>query len=109
MNVGLALREARRRRRLDQATLARRAGTTQAYVSRVERGVVEPSIATLQRLLHAMGLRLHLGVEPLPPGNTRVEQLRRDLAETDASERVREAMALSSFLTSLADGSADGR
>jgi transcriptional regulator with XRE-family HTH domain len=63
------LRAARVQRGLDQAKLARRAGTTQSYVRRVERGAVSPSVSTLDRLFHAMGLRLDLRPEPLDHGN----------------------------------------
>ena len=36
-------------------TLARRAGTTQAAVSRIERGLTAPSLETVRALLLAMG------------------------------------------------------
>lgn len=87
---------------MDQTELARRAGTTQAYVSRVERGEVSPSLNTLQRLLYAMGKRLNVSVEPLMHGNAAVGRLRSDLAELTAAERVDQAMELSEFLTGVA-------
>jgi transcriptional regulator with XRE-family HTH domain len=102
MDAGELLRSARRERGLDQAELARRSGTTQAYVSRVERGEVSPSLKTLERLLYAMGRRLNANVEPLTPGNVAVDQLRGDLAELTAVERVEQAMELSEFLTGVA-------
>jgi transcriptional regulator with XRE-family HTH domain len=101
------LREARLERGLDQAELARRAGTTQTYVSRIERGVVSPSLKTLGRLLHAMGLRLRLGTEPLPHGNVPARDLRADLRELTPRERVEQAMELSTFLTELAESAGE--
>jgi transcriptional regulator with XRE-family HTH domain len=40
---------------LTQAQLATRAGTSQAAISRIERGVVSPSMATLERLVSLVG------------------------------------------------------
>lgn len=59
-SAGELLRDARRRHGLTQARLALRAGTTQAAISRIERGESSPSVETLQRLLLAMGERLEL-------------------------------------------------
>ena len=106
MEAGKLLREARRERGLDQTTLARRAGTTQTYVSRVERGAVSPSITTLERLFAAMGQRLTLSAEPLPHGNVSARALRAGLAASTPEERVEEALELSAFLTDVA--AADG-
>lgn len=104
---GKLLRRARREKGLDQADLARRAGTTQAYISRVERGQVAPTVPTLERLLHAMGLRMRMSVEPLSHGNVDAARLREDFRERTASERVAEAMGLSEFLTGVAAQAAE--
>jgi transcriptional regulator with XRE-family HTH domain len=101
MNAGEILRQARVERGLDQSDLARRAGTSQAYVSRIERGAVSPSLQTLSRLLNAMGMRLLTALEPLPPGNASVSDLRRDLIEMTPEQRARQAMELSRFLTGV--------
>jgi transcriptional regulator with XRE-family HTH domain len=98
------VREARARRGLNQAELARRAGTTQTYISRVERGALSPSFATLQRLVHATGHRLDIGLVPLEPGNTLVYRLRSDLNHLTPAERIDQAMELSEFLTGVAAG-----
>ncbi|HEY2142189.1 MAG TPA: helix-turn-helix domain-containing protein [Solirubrobacteraceae bacterium] len=45
----------RKRLGLSQRRLALRAGTTQAAVSRIERGVVSPTFSTLRELMIAMG------------------------------------------------------
>jgi transcriptional regulator with XRE-family HTH domain len=109
MDGGILLRETRLARGLEQAELARRAGTTQTYISRIERGAVSPSLKTLRRLVNAMGADLRLGVEPLSPGNATVDELRSDLLEKTAEERVEEAMELSEFLTDVAASAAEGR
>ena len=95
MDAGALLRAVRSERGLDQAALARRAGTTQTSVSRVERGAVSPSLTTLERLFHAMGRRLSGGGEPLPHGNAPVGALRAQLLDHSPEERVAEAMELS--------------
>lgn len=60
--IGTLIRETRERHGLSQARLARRAATTQAVVSRIERGLTAPSFETAARLLGAMGWDLELGL-----------------------------------------------
>jgi transcriptional regulator with XRE-family HTH domain len=55
VNAGRLIRERRRANRLTQAQLALRAGSTQAAVSRLERGELSPTIETMTRLLAVMG------------------------------------------------------
>lgn len=62
--LGEILRGARERHGVSQQTLALRAGTNQAAISRIERGGVSPSLETVERLLAALGERLAL--EPVP-------------------------------------------
>ncbi|HEU5143136.1 MAG TPA: helix-turn-helix transcriptional regulator [Solirubrobacterales bacterium] len=65
MNVGPMIKEARRRHRLSQHSLAIRAATDQAAVSRIERGEISPTVETVERLLAAMGERLTVSSEPV--------------------------------------------
>lgn len=64
--VGEQLRELRLAHGVSQAELARRAGTTQAVVSRVERGLQSPTVAMAQRLHHGLGRRMVVSSQPLP-------------------------------------------
>lgn len=105
MTVGELLRDARRRHGLGQRALARRAGTSQRHVSRIERGEVSPSVDTLARLLEVMGERLDLRVAPGPVGNQSLEDLRAAYEELSPGERIAEAAELSRALTSIAAGS----
>jgi transcriptional regulator with XRE-family HTH domain len=57
------VREARRRQGISQAQLALRAGTSQHAVSLIERGLRQPSLDTLERLLLVTGHRLDGGLE----------------------------------------------
>ena len=63
---GSLIRERRLAHGLTQAQLALRAGTTQAAVSRLERGELSPSFATVENLLFVMGDGLELAPAPLP-------------------------------------------
>lgn len=57
-----ALVRARMDAKLTQAELARRLGTTQSAVARLEGGGVSPSFATLRRYAEATGTRLTVGL-----------------------------------------------
>ena len=56
--------DARNRAGLTQKELARRMGTTQPVVARLESGRVRPSMRTLERLARATGSRLLISFEP---------------------------------------------
>ncbi len=55
MEPGELVSATRTRLGLSQRQLALRAGTTQAVVSRIERGLVSPTFRTLRELMVAMG------------------------------------------------------
>jgi transcriptional regulator with XRE-family HTH domain len=55
-SAGNLIREHREGLGLSQRSLARRAGTTQAAVSRIERGLTSPGWETMRALFLAMGL-----------------------------------------------------
>lgn len=61
---GEVLREARMLAGVSQAQLAKRCGTAQSAVSRIERGQVSPTISTLERMLGAVGAELVLTIRP---------------------------------------------
>ena len=61
----------RRRHGLTQRQLADRARTSQAAISRIERGVVSPTAVTVTSLLDLMGEELELGATPLDYGHDR--------------------------------------
>jgi transcriptional regulator with XRE-family HTH domain len=63
MTSGELIRDARRRHGLSQRRLAIRAGASQAWISRIERGEISPSIESLDRLLLVMGEGLRLQAE----------------------------------------------
>lgn len=59
-----ALIGARKRAGLTQQQLARKMGTTQPVVARLESGSTRPSLRTLERLANATGSRLLISFEP---------------------------------------------
>jgi transcriptional regulator with XRE-family HTH domain len=71
MNAAQLLRETRRRHGVTQAQLAARARTSQAAISRIERGLVSPTVDTLATLLDLMGEELSLDGEPIDYGHDR--------------------------------------
>lgn len=81
------MREVRRRHGLTQRQLATRARTSQAAVSRIERGLVSPSVATLANLLDLMGEELELSATPIDYGHD-VTLIRENLRYTP-EERIR--------------------
>ncbi len=54
------LHDARKNARLSQAELAKRIGADKGYISRIERGLIVPSIATFYKIAAAMGLSVEL-------------------------------------------------
>ena len=87
MSAAELLRATRARHNVSQARLAHWCGTSQAQISRIERGDISPSVETLARLLSAMGEQLKLAATPGPLGNQTEADVRRDIALTPA-ERV---------------------
>jgi transcriptional regulator with XRE-family HTH domain len=94
--AGDLLRETRRRHGLTQAQLAARARTSQAAISRIERGLVSPSVTTLASLLDLMGEELQLAAKRIDYGHDRT-LLRQNLAKS-VSERVEHGIAFSNFV-----------
>lgn len=94
---------ARRRAGLSQRELARRTGTAQPTISRIERGLMSPTVATLEPLIKACGMELEiierpgvgvdrsLIVERLKV--TPTERLRRAVEEWEGTAFLREARA----------------
>jgi transcriptional regulator with XRE-family HTH domain len=86
MTSGQLIRETRKRRGLSQERLARRVGTHQSAISRLEMDEISPGVETLDLLLRAMGERLEIAsVEPAreyDPGH------RRATAERSPAERL---------------------
>jgi transcriptional regulator with XRE-family HTH domain len=61
------VRDARAQEGLTQADLARRAGTTQSVIARIETPGSNPTLASLEAVLGAMNRKLELGPRPVLP------------------------------------------
>ena len=57
-NVANAVAAARAKAGISQAQLASKSGIDQSDISKLERGIGNPSVSTLNRLAHAMGMEL---------------------------------------------------
>jgi transcriptional regulator with XRE-family HTH domain len=93
---GELIREARRRHGLTQQQLAMRARTSQAAISRIERGLVSPSVAMLEQLLDLMGEELVLGADPIDYGHD-LTLIRENLA-LSPSDRIDRAAVFANFV-----------
>ena len=54
------LLDARKNAHLTQSELATRIGANKGYISKIERGLIVPSVATLYKIAAAMGLSVEL-------------------------------------------------
>jgi transcriptional regulator with XRE-family HTH domain len=86
------VRDGRRRHGLSQRSLALRAGTTQAWISSIERGRVQPTVETLRRILLVMGEELVLESKPLPSDADHDPIAFAAMRRLDPGERIAEAL-----------------
>jgi DNA-binding XRE family transcriptional regulator len=54
------LLDARKNARITQGELAKRIGTDKSYISRIEKGITVPSVATFYRIVSSLGLSVEL-------------------------------------------------
>lgn len=62
--MGQVIYEARKNEKITQAELALRIGSSKSYISRIEKGLIEPSVGTFYRIIGALGLRIEI-VKPM--------------------------------------------
>jgi predicted transcriptional regulator len=98
LNPSRLLKEARRRASISQRELARRAGTSQSVIARIESGASDPSTSTLNSLLHAAGfdLETELVIRPVT-GSHMLEDVDRILS-LPPEERLRELTNADQFI-----------
>jgi transcriptional regulator with XRE-family HTH domain len=96
MSSGELLRIVRRRHGLTQKQLAIRARTSQAAISRIERGVVSPGVDTLAELLRLMNEELVLDARPVDWGHD-VGLIRRNL-ERSGADRIDHMTEVAEFV-----------
>jgi predicted transcriptional regulator len=97
LEPGALLRKARERAGLTQRELARRAGTAQSVVARIELGITDPSSGTLSRLLTATGFELIARLEPALTVDTHMMGDVERILRLTPEERLREVANMSRF------------
>lgn len=55
---GQLIHDARKKEGMTQTELAQKSGLDKSYISRIEKGLIEPGIGTFNRIIEALGLRL---------------------------------------------------
>lgn len=60
MDIGVALAEIRKKRRLTQTQVAALLGTSDAQIIRLEKGMANPTLRTLRRIADVLGLKLEI-------------------------------------------------
>ena len=61
---GQILQDARKEAKMTQAELAKRTQTTKSYISKLENGVIVPSVGVFYRIIAALGMRVEV-VKPV--------------------------------------------
>jgi transcriptional regulator with XRE-family HTH domain len=97
---GQVIRERRRAHGLTQAQLARRAGTTQAAISRLERDELSPSFQRLADVLLCLGEVPEIIVRPLEGEHDRAHL--RDALAREPEQRVELAWSWNRFAGEVA-------
>jgi transcriptional regulator with XRE-family HTH domain len=82
-DVGQLLRTIREGRGLSQARLAERAGASQQWLSQLERGAVNPTLADLERFFGALRLRLRFEAVPAQTAVAEDPELALDLTDDE--------------------------
>jgi transcriptional regulator with XRE-family HTH domain len=91
-NPGGIVAAAREQAGLTQGELARRAGTSQSAIARLERGQVSPSLATVQRLANAAGFDVRVSLVPRTDTDPVVQAYKRDVDRTLIRENLRKTV-----------------
>ena len=55
--MGQVIYEARKNEKITQSELAARIGSSKSYISRIEKGLIEPSVGTFYRIMDDLGFR----------------------------------------------------
>lgn len=62
--VGQIVSNARKQEKMTQSELAEKVGTNKTYISRIEKGVIEPGVGLFFRIIDALGLKVEI-VKPI--------------------------------------------
>ena len=56
--VGQIISDARKQEKMTQSELAEKVGTNKTYISRIEKGIIEPGVGLFFRIIDALGLKI---------------------------------------------------
>jgi len=98
LNPSYLLKEARRKTGLSQRELAKRAGTSQSVVARIESGVTNPTVGTLNHLVTAAGFELYTKLVVRPVENSHMLEDVERILQLPPEERLEELKAADKFL-----------
>ena len=62
--MGQLIRDARKEEKMSQTELGKRIGANKSYISRIENGLIDPTISTIYSIINALGLRIEI-VKPI--------------------------------------------
>ena len=62
--TGQMLRDTRREARMTQSELAEKLHVTKSYISRIDNGLITPSVTVFYRIIEALGMRVEI-VKPI--------------------------------------------
>ncbi|MBQ7533886.1 MAG: helix-turn-helix transcriptional regulator [Bacteroidales bacterium] len=62
--IGQVIREVRKEEKISQTELGKRIEANKSYISRIENGLIDPTLSTVCGIVNALGLRIEI-VKPL--------------------------------------------
>ena len=63
LSLGMEIKRARQKSGVSQAALARGIGTSQAHISKLERGMLNPTVELLNRIASHLAMRVSIRIE----------------------------------------------
>jgi predicted transcriptional regulator len=99
LNPSYLLQDARSRAGLTQRELAKRAGTAQSVIARIELGKTNPTTATLTHLLSSAGFELHSELVVRPVENSHMLEDIFRILQLTPEERLEEVKNVNNLLT----------
>lgn len=58
--MGQLIHDVRKEEKVTQSELAKRIGVNKSYISRIEKGMIEPGVGTFYRIINALGLKIEI-------------------------------------------------
>lgn len=99
--LGNLIRSARTRSDLSQRALARRAGTTQAAISRIERGLEDPGFERFEAIMQSLGWQPTVDLEPIASHREEPRRVLEEARYGDPSTRLASGVNFARFARDL--------